>query len=224
MEDLLKLKDKQKIAMGRLSAMLHALSSEVRVQLLHFLSQAPQPVDMLAKKTNQTMANTSMHLRKMHQAHLVSIKVEGNRRIYSLAHPALYSLWENLQDFLFHYQPDLLIDTDHTIPTYNKDIDQFISDLKDGNYTLLDVRPIEEQTFAPELIENFNFIALAADQIEHSSLHLDKNQHFAILCRGRYCALSIWATKLLINQGFYATRLNFSPYSIQQALNFTKEK
>ncbi len=47
-----------------ISNLLSGISSPVRLKLLHFLSQAPLTVEVLSNKIDQSVANTSMHLRK----------------------------------------------------------------------------------------------------------------------------------------------------------------
>jgi DNA-binding transcriptional ArsR family regulator len=59
------LKTKQDHLFNDASSILSSLSAPVRIKLIHFLSQAPLTVEVLSGKLGQSVANTSMHLRKM---------------------------------------------------------------------------------------------------------------------------------------------------------------
>lgn len=62
-----------------------AVASGRRIELLDVLAQGPRSVERLASEIDQSMANTSSHLRALAGAGLVRAERDGNRVVYSLA-------------------------------------------------------------------------------------------------------------------------------------------
>ena len=75
-----------------------ALSSGRRLELLEVLSQGPRSVERLAGQIDQSVANTSAHLRVLLAAGLVAAERDGNRVVYRLAGPAVEVLWSALRE------------------------------------------------------------------------------------------------------------------------------
>ena len=74
-----------------------AMSSGRRLELLDVLSQGPRSVEHLAGEIDQSVANTSAHLRSLLVAGLVTSDRDGNRVIYRLAGPVVEELWAALR-------------------------------------------------------------------------------------------------------------------------------
>jgi rhodanese-related sulfurtransferase len=68
------------------------------LELLDVLSQGPRSVERLAAEIDQSVANTSAHLRLLLTAGLVSTERDGNRVVYALAGPSVEALWGALRD------------------------------------------------------------------------------------------------------------------------------
>ena len=79
------LKQRQEDIFVSLASLLGAMAAPVRIRLIHFLSQAPLTVEVMASKVDQSVANTSMHIRKMLNEGLVTVESLGQKRLYTLA-------------------------------------------------------------------------------------------------------------------------------------------
>jgi len=209
------LKDEQNDIFTRYADMMSALAAPVRVKLLHFLSQAPLTVEVLAQKIEQTTANTSMHLRKLLNEGLVSVEVLGQRRLYSHA-PPLMAFWEEWQDFAMKLDPALRLSIESAYGEiqWNEALGDTLRLVKQGEIILLDVRPNEEAAG----IETSD---LPVWHIPQSELklrwgELPKRKMILVFCRGRLCALSAFAVNYLRQHGLKASRLNLSWYQLQQ--------
>jgi len=70
---------------GQLARIGKALASPKRLELLDLICQAERSVEQLANETAMSVANTSQHLRTLHEAHLVEARKEGRFVVYGLA-------------------------------------------------------------------------------------------------------------------------------------------
>ncbi|GEM_PF-4634861 len=109
MKQFQEVKEKQNEVFEEMASLLMSMVAPVRLKIIHLLSQSPQSVETIALKLNQTTANTSMHLRKMLVEGILKVTTDKQKRIYSIAHPALLQFWENLQDFAQEKNPELII-------------------------------------------------------------------------------------------------------------------
>lgn len=210
---LLKLKERQNETFSAIAQVLTGVGAPVRISLLHFLSQGPLTVETLSKKIDQSIANTSMHLRKMLALQIVSVSVQGKMRLYSL-HPAALPFWEACQDFVQAVDPELKLNTDDVYKNIDwiKSLKETLPLVKKKSVILLDVRPTEEVS---ELIDELNSVHIPASDIKKNMSKLNKKKPILVFCRGRLCALSAFAVNELRRQGFDAYRLNESWYSLK---------
>lgn len=216
---LLQTKENQNEIFEGLSHLLLGLASPVRIKLLHFLSQSPLSVEVLADKIGQSVANTSMHLRKMYGAGLVSVSVIGQRRLYKLEAPVLI-FWEKAQDLLQALHPELNLKTDETYGDLDWDQkSEFIRHLKEDSALILDVRPEDEAKESP-LIDLPFYKQIPASELSQASL--PKSKTLFIFCRGRFCALSADSVFQLRKKGFKAFRLPYSWFELQNILKGAK--
>jgi DNA-binding transcriptional ArsR family regulator len=202
------LKERQDDIFVSLAAILGALASPVRVRLIHFLSQAPLSVDVMASKVDESIANTSMHLRKMLNEGLVSVEILGQKRLYSLSLSVL-EFWEHYQDFAQKLDPSLKLEAHDLYGDINWTIslDETKNLVHSGKVILLDVRPSDEVTS-----EDKSGMLLHIPQLElKSSLKkISKKKKVLVFCRGRLCALSAYSVNYLRENGYKAYRLNIS--------------
>src|SRR5215472_1839758 len=70
---------------GQLARIGKALSSPKRLELLDLLCQSERSVEVLAKETSMSVANTSQHLQVLEAARLVEATRSGRFVVYSLA-------------------------------------------------------------------------------------------------------------------------------------------
>jgi len=200
-----------------ISNLLSGISSPVRLKLLHFLSQAPLTVEVLSNKIDQSVANTSMHLRKMLGENIVKVEVQGQRRVYSL-HPAVLSFWESCQNLAQEIHPNLILKTEDIYGDINwsQDLKTTLKMAKSNEILLLDVRPIEE-VISP--IENVNYLHIPSSDLMNNLSLLPKRKPVLVFCRGRLCALSAQVVHQLREEGFKAYRMDESCFAIKSKLS-----
>ncbi len=61
-----------------------AISSPLRINILEALLQKPMCVNELCETLNQEQSKISHNLKKMSDCHILNIKKEGKKRVYSL--------------------------------------------------------------------------------------------------------------------------------------------
>lgn len=212
------LKLKQEEIFLQTSQILNIISSPVRLKLIHLLSQGPQSVETLAAKTDQSIANTSMHLRKMWHEKILKVESQGQKRIYSLAHPSLHHFWEEIQNFIESLNESL--NFKHSVEDIYGDIHwplslaETVTKIIEGELKVhfIDVRP-DEEIEPLEFLQDLSTIQAASPSFSYknipsselssqfSSLPFNKKgEPILILCRGRFCAVSARAVDELNQQ------------------------
>lgn len=211
------LKTRQEDIFVSLASLSGAMSSPVRIRLVHFLSQAPLTVEVLANKVDESVANTSMHLRKMLGEGLVSVETHGQKRMYSLA-PAMFAFWEHYQDFAQELDPSLVLETHDLYGDINwtLSLDETKEMVESGEVVLLDVRPLDEtvSTDDSDLI-----LHIPQAELKASLKNIPKKKKILVFCRGRICALSAFSTNYLRENGFKAYRLDISWNAIKGVIH-----
>jgi DNA-binding transcriptional ArsR family regulator len=207
------LKQQQDEIFQNIAEILSGISSPVRIKLLHFLSQGPLTVEVLASKINQTVANTSMHLRKMLSSHLVTVTVQAQKRLYSL-HPAVFHFWEACQNLSQQINPRLEINSKGIYGDidWTESLKTTVKMAKNDEVILLDVRPEDEVS---EVVEELNVINIPSSELLKNLSRLPKRKTILVFCRGRFCALSSHVVHELREHGYKAFRLNESWYALK---------
>lgn len=207
------LKDQQDEVFIEVADILNAMASPVRVKLIHFLSQGPLTVEVLATKIGQSVANTSMHLRKMLSSHIVSVSAQAQKRMYSL-HPAGLEFWEACQNFTQKVDPNLRIDANQVYGDleWKEGITDTLRMVKSKEAIILDVRPYDEVVDA---LDELNVIHIPTSELLKNLSKLPKKKPVLVFCRGRFCALSSHAVNELRAKGYNAFRLNQSWYALK---------
>ncbi|MGB5659785.1 MAG: metalloregulator ArsR/SmtB family transcription factor [Thermoanaerobaculia bacterium] len=184
-----------------------SVASPTRLELLDLLCQGPRTVEALAQQAGQTVANTSKHLRLLHGARLVETERQGTYITYRIAATEVCDLYRSLrtlaesrlaeieaisQDFLLSREVLAAVDSE-----------ELVRRLRDGEATLLDVRPREE--YEAGHIKG----ALSAPIAEFDEIlaELPSDRQIVVYCRGPYCVMSIDAVRMLRKRGFDAVRL-----------------
>src|SRR5881275_2041630 len=75
-----------------------ALASGRRAEIVDLLAQGERSVEEIAGEIDQSVANTSHHLRAMARAGLLTTRRSGTRIFYCLASPRVGELWSALRD------------------------------------------------------------------------------------------------------------------------------
>jgi DNA-binding transcriptional ArsR family regulator/rhodanese-related sulfurtransferase len=210
------LKQRQEDIFVSLASLLGAMAAPVRIRLIHFLSQAPLTVEVMASKVDQTIANTSMHVRKMLNEGLVSVERVGQKRLYTLS-PGVQLFWENFQDFAQKLDSSLVLETTDVYGDINW-VDPWIDTkklIKSGEVVLLDVRPEDEVLSSDES----DFVThIPQNNLKSSLKTIPKKKKILVFCRGRLCALSAFSVNYLRENGYKAYRLDVSWNSIKADL------
>src|SRR5438067_2019911 len=75
-----------------------ALASGRRAEIADVLAQGERSVEEIAVELDQTVANTSHHLRAMARAGVLTTRRDGTRIYYALASDRVAELWSALRD------------------------------------------------------------------------------------------------------------------------------
>ncbi|ACX66112.1 MULTISPECIES: ArsR/SmtB family transcription factor [Paenibacillus] len=78
---------------------LNALAEPNRLQMVELLREGPLTVNQIAERLQIRQPQTSKHLKILHEAGLVEVQAEANRRFYKLRPEPLQELDEWLDSF-----------------------------------------------------------------------------------------------------------------------------
>lgn len=184
-----------------------AFGSPKRIEIIDVLAQGERHVDVIARETGLTVANTSRHLQVLRGANLVATRREGPHVYYRLADPvvlhgyrALQSLSEARLAEVSRLVTDYFGSTDGFEPVEKAEL---LQRARGRDVVVLDVRPTEE--YAAGHIAGAVSIPLA--QLERRLSELPRSRRIVAYCRGPYCVLAAEAVRLLRKRGMHAVRL-----------------
>lgn len=184
-----------------------ALASGRRVELIDVLEQGERHVDQLAAELDQTIANTSFHLRALATAGLVTTRRDGNRIYYRLASPRVAELCSALRDVTAAHHAEL----DSLATAYLGDRSgleeitraELARRLSDGGLIVIDVRPTQE--YDAGHITGAHSIPI--ETLQQQLTDLPNDAEVVAYCRGPYCVYADDAVRLLQASGRRAWRL-----------------
>jgi len=184
-----------------------ALASGRRTEIVDLLAQGERSVDEVAAELDQTVANTSHHLRAMARAGLVTTRRDGTRIYYALASERVAELWSALRDVAI----DHVAGIERLAGAYLGDRDgvevidreELAARLKRGEVVVLDVRP--EAEFAAGHIAGARSVPIS--ELRRHLRALPKDTEVVAYCRGPYCVYADDAVRALHRKGFTARRL-----------------
>ena len=187
-----------------------AISSPRRLELLDLLCQGPRSVDVLAKETGQSIANTSQHLQVLRAARLVEADKQGHYVIYRMADEMACQFFRMLRVLA----ENRLTEIDRIVRQFLEgregmepvDRETLLSQVRKGEVVVLDVRPPEEYRAG----HIPGAISVPLEELERHLSKLSKGQEIVAYCRGPYCVLAVEAVELLRARGFEAVRLEDS--------------
>jgi rhodanese-related sulfurtransferase/DNA-binding transcriptional ArsR family regulator len=186
-----------------------AVASGRRLEILDVLAQAPRTVEDIAGTINQSVANTSHHLRRLADDGLVASDKHGRHVTYRLASQRVYDLWRALQDVTAAHHHEL----EEAARSYLGDREEidFIEwetlneRLDRGDHVvIIDVRP-ELEYRAGHLDGAIN---IPPDRLETLPSGLPTDGDVVAYCRGTYCAYADQAIRTLQTHGRRAFRLD----------------
>jgi DNA-binding transcriptional ArsR family regulator len=215
-----KAKERQDYLFSEISSLLNAMASPVRLQVIHFLTQSPHSVEQLALKLNQSVANTSMHLKKMQRENILKVEIKGQKRIYSLSQNEMREFWEQIQNFALIHNESNIISSKEIYGEnleWQKNIEEAVKLIKAKKLTLLDVRPDDEIEMDDCIYKKY-VTHISFNNLKKLKETLSNANPILVICRGRLCIMSNESTYLLRKLGFDAFKLNFSWYQVSKLL------
>jgi len=197
----------KKALFAQFAAVARAFGSENRLELLEQLAQGERSVELLAKRTELSIANASQHLRQMQRAGIVTSRRDGKFIYYGLSDDAVLDLLAALRRLAERNSAEV----ERLVRSYFHDRDslepvtreKLLQLSRAGAVTVLDVRPEDE--FALGHVAGALNIPLR--ELEARLDELDPSQEIVAYCRSHYCVLSYEAVATLRTRGFKARRL-----------------
>jgi rhodanese-related sulfurtransferase/predicted transcriptional regulator len=189
---------------GRIAA---ALGSGRRAEIVEVLAQGERSVEQIAGEIDQSVANTSHHLRTLARAGLVASRREGTHVHYRLASDKMLDVWLAIRELAADQLDDLdgLADAYLGDRTEIEDIDrdELLARLETGDLLVIDVRPAEEHA-AGHLP---GAISVPPEDIDRLLDELPTDLEIVAYCRGPYCVYADDAIRTLTARGRPARRL-----------------
>ena len=184
-----------------------ALSSGRRAEIVDVLAQGERSVEEIAEEIDQSVANTSHHLRALARAGLVTTRREGTRIHYGLSSTRVAELWSAMRDVAGEHVAGM----QRLVAAYlgdregieEVDRNELARRLTSGELIVLDVRPPAE--FAAGHIAGSRSVPVA--ELRRHLRAIPKDVEVVAYCRGPYCAYADDAVRELTKKGFRARRL-----------------
>jgi rhodanese-related sulfurtransferase len=184
-----------------------AVSAPRRLELLDLLCQGPRTVEALAEQAAISVANASQHLQILRAARLVDAEKKGLYVEYRLADDEVCQFFMALRGLA----ESRLAEVDRVTREYLEargsmeavEGDELLRRVKEGEVTVLDVRPPEEYRAG----HIPGAISIPVGELEARLKELPKNREIVAYCRGPYCVMAVEAVELLRKKGFKAHRM-----------------
>ena len=184
-----------------------ALASGRRAEIVDVLAQGERSVDEIATEIDQSVANTSHHLRAMARAGLLTTRRDGTRIFYALTSDRVGELWSALRDVATEHTAGL----ERLVDAYlgerdgldTIDRDELARRIRRGDIVILDVRP--EAEFSSGHITGATSVPIT--ELRKHIKALPKDADVVAYCRGPYCVYADDAVRELSKRGFRARRL-----------------
>jgi rhodanese-related sulfurtransferase len=193
---------------GQFARIGKATSSPARLMLLEVLCQGPRTVETLATETGQSVANTSQHLQVLRRARLVEAERDGLHVLYSTAGEDVCSFLRVLRSLADARLAEVeqvrreYIESRDTMERVDEAV--LIERVKEGEVTVLDVRPREEF----EAGHLPGAVSMPLRELEERLGSLEPERDVVAYCRGPYCVLAVEAIEILRAHGFAAFPLD----------------
>ena len=184
-----------------------ALASGRRAEIVDLLAQGERTVDEVATELDQSMANTSHHLRTLARAGLVEGRRDGTRIWYRLASDRVAQLWSAVRGVAADHVAGVeelaqayLGAGDGLEPVTRSELARRLAA---GDAVVIDVRP-------PSEFQAGHVAGARSVPIDEMERHLDVlpvDVEVVAYCRGPYCVYADDAVRLLRENGLEARRL-----------------
>jgi rhodanese-related sulfurtransferase len=184
-----------------------ALSNGRRAEIVDLLAQGERSVEDVAAELDQSIANTSHHLRNLARSGLVRTRREGTRIFYGLASEQVAQLWTVMRSVAGEH----VAEVDRLARAYlgRRDglepitRDELARRLRSGDVTVIDVRPAPE--YEAGHVEGAR--SLPIRDLKRRLDAVPRGSELVAYCRGPYCVFADDAVRLLRGHGFEARRL-----------------
>jgi len=184
-----------------------AVSAPKRLELLDLLCQGPRTVEALAEQAALSVANASQHLQILRAARLVEAEKKGLYVEYRLADDEVCRFFHALRGLAESRLAEVEQVTREYMTGRGKmeavHGDELLRRVRDGEVTVLDVRPTEEYR-AGHLP---GALSMPLAELKKRLSELPKRREIVAYCRGPYCVMAIEAVEVLRKQGFRAHRM-----------------
>lgn len=184
-----------------------ALASGRRAEIVDLLAQGERSVDEVAGELDQSIANTSHHLRAMARAGLLTTRRDGTRIFYRLASDRVADLWSALRDVARDHVAGLeRLAHAYLGPRDGIEVigtEELAARIRRRQVVVLDVRPAEE--FASGHIGGARSVPIT--ELRRQLRALPRDAEIVAYCRGPYCVYADDAVRELQRRGFRARRL-----------------
>ena len=190
-----------------LAEVAKALSSGRRAEIVDLLAQGERSVEAVASEIDQSVANTSHHLRALARAGLLTTRREGTRIYYALSSDRVAALWAAMREVAEAHVAGI----ERLADAYLGDRDgievvgreELAARVRRGDVVVLDVRPASEHRTG-------HIAGSRSLPIAELRRHLDAlppDVQVVAYCRGPYCVYADEAVRELRRHGFSASRL-----------------
>lgn len=184
-----------------------AFSSPKRLEIIDILKQGEKDVETLSRQISATFANTSRHLQILKNARLVESRRDGVRMHYRLADEKVFNCWKSLQSLAENRVAEIrevlrdFLAERNAMNAMSKE--ELWSRIESNDVIVLDVRPEEE--FSTGHIPGA--ISIPLSELRERLNEIPHDREIVAYCRGPYCVLSPEAIKILLDEGYDASRL-----------------
>jgi rhodanese-related sulfurtransferase/DNA-binding transcriptional ArsR family regulator len=190
-----------------LAEVAKAMASGRRAEVVELLAQGERHVEEIADEIDQSVANTSHHLRALVRGGLLETRRDGTRIYYRLASDRVAELWAAMRAVAGERVAGL----DRLAAAYLGERDgieligreELAARLGRGEVVVLDVRP--EPEFVAGHVAGAGSGPLA--ELRRHLRSLPKGTEVVAYCRGPYCVYADEAVRELRRRGFTARRL-----------------
>ncbi len=184
-----------------------AVAAPKRLELLDLLCQGPRTVEALAEQASLSVANASQHLQILRAARLVDTEKKGLYVEYRLADEQVCRFFRALRGLA----EDRLAEVEQVTRAYLTERgameavegDELLRRVRDGEVTVLDVRPAEEYRAG----HIPGALSVPLSELKKRIAELPKRREVVAYCRGPYCVMAIEAVEILRKKGFRAHRM-----------------
>jgi rhodanese-related sulfurtransferase len=184
-----------------------ALASGRRAEIVDLLAQGERSVDDVAAELDQTLANTSHHLRTLARAGLLQTRREGTRVLYRLAGDGVAQLWQAIREVAAEHVAGIeqlaqayLGGNGGLEPLTRAELQRR---LDAGDVVVLDVRPALE--YRAGHVAGARSVPMK--ELEAQMHALPPGVEIVAYCRGSYCVYADDAVRALRSRGIEARRL-----------------